>query len=196
MFALYGMSSSQVEDSTNIRVLSHLVSFTAGAFNWWMAWLIYCWCQRPHVLCKRLRLSMFVTAYDILKSLPSQSMWWCSTVLKDGEVEFCCLSRECVISVCDVSVHAFVYETLNMSEVFSFLDRDPCLVHLTNVTQSSPLGVGDSTISEVLPMNLVSIQREKSLFPLKIPKSLRRQVSWCFFLDESSFFLWVASRWV
>lgn len=57
---------------------------------------------------------------------------------------------------------------------------------------------GNSTISEVLPMNLVSIQREKSLFPQKTPKSLRRRVSWHFLsTNRRSFFGWKkGSRWV
>ena len=39
------------------------------------------------------------------------------------------------VCVCDISVHAFFHENLNMSEVFSFLGPDPCLVHLTNQCQ-------------------------------------------------------------
>ena len=155
------------------------------------------------VLCKRHRLSMFVTLIWHLKVPPLTKYVVVFNFFRGlwSGILLGCVSSVCVIFL---SMH-FSMKLWTCLKYFLFwivtpLDRH-CLVHLcferftgAKVTQLLPLGVGstsgDSTISEVLPMNLVSIQREKSLFPLKIPKSLRRRVSW-FFIDELSLCLWV-----
>lgn len=113
----------------------------------------------------------------------------------------------CVISVCGVSVHAFFYETLNMSEVFSFLDRDPldrhCLVHLTHVTQLLPFGCwfnigwfNDFWGFTYEP----SLYSERKVFvSTEDPKVIEKAGQLTFSLDESSFFFggWKeGSRWV